>query len=42
MLEHNGKRWIAAVVGSMLLFFVAELLLSVRHESQTIDEAAHL
>jgi 4-amino-4-deoxy-L-arabinose transferase-like glycosyltransferase len=38
----KGKHWTIAAVSILLLILEAELLLSVRQESQTFDEATHL
>jgi len=41
-LGNHGKKWIAAAVVSLLVTLAAELVLSIRQQSQTFDESAHL
>ena len=40
--ETLAKKWIVAIVALLLIVFAAEMLLSVRQESQTFDESAHI
>lgn len=41
-MKLSGKRWTIAAALILLLILQAQLLLSVRQESQTFDESAHL
>jgi hypothetical protein len=42
LLDGLRKRWIIFAVACLLIVFAAELFLSIRKESQTFDESAHI
>src|SRR5579864_2472856 len=42
LLAGLRKRWAISAVACLLVIFAAELFLSIRQESQTFDESAHI
>src|SRR5260370_13825349 len=42
LLDGLRKRWIITAVACLLVVLAAELFLSIRQESQTFDESAHI
>jgi hypothetical protein len=41
-MGNRGKKWITVAVVSLLVLLAAELVLSIRKQTQTFDESAHL